>query len=64
MLLAFYNLVFILFGANTFAPGALWYGLAAMLFVIPLFWYRHHYGDKGICPTAAQEDLGIEQPLR
>ena len=61
--LALCNLVFILFGANTFAPGALWYGLAAMLFVIPLFWYRHHYVDRGIWPTAAQADLGIEQPL-
>lgn len=61
--LAVLNLAFILFGANTFAPGALWYGLAAVLVVIPIFWYRHHYIDKGLWPAAAQADLGIEQPL-
>jgi amino acid transporter len=61
--LALCNLIFVLFGANTFAPGALWYGLAAIVFVIPMFWYRHHYVDKGVWPVAAQTDLGIEQPL-
>ena len=61
--LALLNVAFILFGANTFAPGALWFGLAALLIVIPLFWYRHHVVDKGVWPIAAQTDLGIEQPL-
>ncbi len=61
--LALLNAVFILFGANTFAPGALWYGLGALFIVIPIFWYRHHYVDKGVWPAAAQEDLGIQQPL-
>lgn len=62
-ILALLNATFIIFGANTFAPGALWYGLGAVLIVIPIFWYRHHYVDKGVWPAAAQEDLGIEQPL-
>lgn len=57
------NAMFIIFGANTFAPGALWYGLGAVLIVIPIFWYRHHYVDKGVWPVAAQADLGIERPL-
>ena len=61
--LAALNAAFIIFGANTFAPGALWYGLGAVLLVIPIFWYRHMYIDKGVWPRAAQEDLGIEQPL-
>ena len=61
--LAVLNMAFILFGANTFAPGALWYGLAAVLLVIPIFFYRHRYIDNGVWPVAAQADLGIEQPL-
>jgi amino acid transporter len=62
-ILALTNLIFIIFGANTFAPGALWYGLGAILLVIPMFWYRHHYVDQGVWPAAAQTDLGMEQPL-
>jgi amino acid transporter len=62
-ILALLNATFIIFGANTFAPGALWYGLGAVLIVIPIFWYRHHYVDEGVWTAAAQEDLGIEQPL-
>jgi amino acid transporter len=62
-ILSLFNLMFILFGANVFAPNALWYGLGAMALVVPIFWYRHYYIDRGVWPTAAQEDLGIEEPL-
>ena len=62
-LLSLLNLAFIIFGANVFAPNALWYGLAAMVLIVPIFYYRHQIVDKGVWPEAAQEDLGIETPL-
>jgi amino acid transporter len=59
-ILSLLNLAFIVFGANVFAPGALWYGLGAIALSIPIFCYRHYFIDKGIWPLAAQADLGIE----
>jgi amino acid transporter len=62
-ILSLINLAFIFFGANVFAPNALWYGLGAISLVIPIFFYRHYVVDKGLWPQAAQRDLGIERPL-
>jgi amino acid transporter len=62
-ILSLINLAFIFFGANVFAPNALWYGLGAIALVIPLFYYRHYVVDKGNWPAAAQRDLGIIEPL-
>jgi amino acid transporter len=62
-LLSILNIAFIIFGANVFAPNALWYGLGAVLLIVPIFYYRHYVVDKGEWPAEAQEDLGIEQPL-
>ena len=59
-ILSVLNLAFIIFGANVFAPNALWYGLAAIAVVLPIFYYRHYVVDKGIWPEAARRDLGIE----
>lgn len=61
--LALLTLAFIFFGANVFAANALWYGLAAMALIVPIFYYRHHIVDKGVWPEAAQKDLGLETPL-
>lgn len=62
-ILSLINLAFIVFGANVFAPNALWYGLVAIALVIPIFYYRHYVCDKGQWPEAAQQHLGIEHPL-
>jgi amino acid transporter len=61
--LSIINLAFIIFGANVYAPGALWFGLAASALCIPIFYYRHYIVDKGQWPAAAQEHLGIKTPL-
>ncbi len=53
------NIAFIVFGANVFAPNALWYGLAAIALVFPIFYYRHYVVDKGAWPEAAEKDFGI-----
>ncbi len=58
-ILSLINLAFIFFGANVFAPNALWYGLGAIALVIPIFYYRHYVVDQGHWPAAAQRDLGI-----
>ncbi len=60
-ILSVINLAFIIFGANVFAPNALWYGLGIIALVIPIFCYRHYVVDKGVWPKAAQEHLEIER---
>jgi amino acid transporter len=62
-ILSIINLAFIIFGANVYAPGALWFGLVAIALCLPIFYYRHYIVDKGRWPAAAQEHLGIEAPL-
>ena len=42
-----------------FAPNALWYGLAGIALVFPIFYYRHYVVDKGEWPEAAKKDFGI-----
>jgi amino acid transporter len=62
-ILSLLNLAFIVFGANVFAPNALWYGLGAIALVIPIFYYRHYIIDQGQWPAAAQRDLDLVEPL-
>jgi amino acid transporter len=57
--LAVFNVGLILFGANTFAANALWYGLGVIGIVIIIFGYRHYFIDKGEWPEQAKKDLGI-----
>jgi len=59
-ILSLLNLAFIIFGANVYAPNALWYGLGIIALAIPIFWYRHYIVDKGVWPEAAQKHLQIE----
>jgi len=37
--------------------------MIALVVILPVFYYRHYIVDKGVWPEAAQNDLGIEQPL-
>ena len=62
-ILSVINMAFIVFGANVFAPNALWYGLGVIALVIPLFCYRHYFVDKGVWPEEAQKHLQIERPV-
>ena len=62
-ILSLCNLAFILFGSDVFDPRALMYGMIALVMIVPVFYYRHYIVDKGVWPEAAQNDLGIEQPL-
>ena len=55
----FVNLVFMGAGAKTWNPMALWAGLIAILFVIPIFAYRHYLQDGGQFPDHMFEDLGL-----
>ncbi|MCL1469522.1 APC family permease [Argonema antarcticum] len=55
------NLSFIIFGANVFAPNALWYGLGAIVIIFPIFYYRHYIVDKGVWPESARNNLEIPE---
>ncbi|SFV36815.1 APC family permease [Hyphomicrobium facile] len=57
--LALFNFGLIIFGANTFAPNALFYGLGVIAVVVLMFIYRHYIVDKGEWPEQAKKDLGI-----
>lgn len=57
--LSLLTLCFIIFGANVFDPNALWYGLGAIVLIIPIFYYRHYIVDKGVWPEAAAKYLDI-----
>ncbi|MFB2920902.1 MULTISPECIES: APC family permease [Aerosakkonema] len=55
------NLSFMIFGANVFDPNALWYGLGAILFIFPIFFYRHYLVDKGVWPESAQKHFDLTE---
>ncbi len=57
------DLSLIVFGANVFEPNTLLYGAIALLSVIPLFWYRHYFVDKGIWPEGVRDVMDAETPL-
>lgn len=58
--LAFVNAMFLGAGAKVWGySGALWSGLIFASFILPVFWYRHYYQDKGHFPREAMEDLGL-----
>lgn len=59
-LLAFVNAMFLGAGAKVWGySGALWSGLIFASFILPVFWFRHYYQDKGHFPREAMEDLGL-----
>jgi amino acid transporter len=61
-LLAFVNALFLGAGAKVWGySNALWSGLIFAAFIIPVFWYRHYYQDKGRFPKAAYDDLGLKE---
>jgi amino acid transporter len=61
-LLAFVNALFLGAGAKVWGySNALWSGLIFAAFIIPVFWYRHYYQDKGRFPKEAYDDLGLAE---
>ncbi|MBL4926861.1 APC family permease [Fuscibacter oryzae] len=58
--LAFVNALFLGAGAKVWGySNALISGLIFAALIIPVFWYRHYYCDKGVFPPEAMEDLGL-----
>lgn len=59
-LLAFVNALLLGAGAKVWGySGALWSGVVFAALILPVFWYRHYYQDKGVFPKEAMEDLGL-----
>jgi len=59
-LLAFVNIAVMGLGANVWGDGALLSGLFVAGLSIPIFLWRHYITDKGILPSAVQDDLEIK----
>jgi amino acid transporter len=53
----------IVFGANVFEPNTILYGSIGLLSVIPLFWYRHYFVDKGVWPQVVHDVMDAETLL-
>lgn len=60
---SFVNLAFMGAGAKVWNPMALWAGLFTAALIIPVFWYRHYYQDKGKFPSHMYEDLGLDEEV-
>ena len=59
-LLAFFNALLLGAGAKVWGySGALWSGVFFAALIIPVFWYRHYFQDRGKFPPEALEDLGL-----
>ena len=60
--LAFVNALFLGAGSKVWGyENALWSGLIFASFIIPVFWFRHYYQDKGRFPKEAYDDLGLKE---
>jgi peptidoglycan biosynthesis protein MviN/MurJ (putative lipid II flippase) len=59
-ILSLLNLAFIIFGANVYAPNALWYGLGIIALAYTHFLVPALYSRQGVWPEAAQKHLQIE----
>ncbi len=58
---AFLNAVFLGAGAKVWNPWALWAGLIAAGFILPIFAYRHYVQDRGEFPLQMLEDLQVDK---
>ena len=56
---AFVNAVFMGAGAKVWNPMALWAGLFTASLIIPVFWFRHYFQDKGRFPEHMLDDLNL-----
>jgi len=60
----FVNMVFMGAGAEVWGMGTLRNGLVALLFIVPVFAYRHYVQDKGVFPHALVEDYARDEQGR
>lgn len=60
----FVNMVFMGAGAEVWGTGTLRNGLVALLFIVPVFAYRHYVQDKGVFPHALVEDYARDEQGR
>ena len=58
--LAFVNCALIGIGANVYGKGTLITAVVFTALIIPVFWFRHHYQDKGQFPEHMYVDLGMK----
>jgi amino acid transporter len=58
--LSFVNLAFMGFGADSYGQGTLMSGLLFATLIVPVFFYRHFYRDRGVFPSAMLEDLELD----
>lgn len=54
--LAFVNCIFLGMGADIWGAGTLFAGLCWASLIIPVFWFRHYYQDKGQFPTTIVDE--------
>ncbi len=55
--LAYVNAFLLGSGANVCGPGTLMTGIFVIAAVLPVFWYRHYFVDKGQFPERMRIDL-------
>ncbi|HSV68707.1 MAG TPA: APC family permease [Methylibium sp.] len=60
-LLGFVNLALMGMGADVYGAGTLGTGLFFALLIVPVFIYRHYVQDKGVFPTAADDNLLMQR---
>ncbi len=60
-LFGFMNAMFLGAGAKIWNPWALWAGLIAAGFIVPVFVWRHYIQDRGQFPKAMLEDLKVQR---
>jgi amino acid transporter len=58
--LSFVNLAFMGFGADSYGKGTLMSGLLFATLIVPVFFYRHFFRDRGVFPSAMLEDLELD----
>ncbi|MDE3009739.1 MAG: APC family permease [Pseudomonadota bacterium] len=58
-LLSFVNLAFMGIGADIWGPNTLLTGVVLAALIVPVFWYRHYFQDRGVFPEDMLEDMHL-----
>jgi amino acid transporter len=60
VVLSFVNAMLLGAGANVWGEGTLMSGVIAAALILPVFWFRHYFQDKGRFPDRMLEDLNLQ----